>query len=138
MEKEKLLYKRNRHSCFELKYHLVVVTKYKNPVLKGALLNRLYEISHSVMEENWDCHIIEMKAEPDHIHILFEAKPQTKLSALVNSYKTVTSRLIRKEFPNELKPFFWENLFWSRSYFIGTVSDRIEDAVRQYINNQGG
>ena len=31
------LYRTNRHSCYLLEYHLVVVTKYRHPVLKGAI-----------------------------------------------------------------------------------------------------
>lgn len=64
-------------------------------------------------------------------------KPQVQLSNLVNTYKTVTSRLLRKEFAELLKPFYWKPYFWSRSYFICTVSERSHDAVTAYIKNQG-
>lgn len=29
-------YRTNRHSCYDLEYHLVVVTKYRHPVIDGA------------------------------------------------------------------------------------------------------
>ena len=54
-----------------------------------------------------------------------------------NNYKTVTSRLIRKEFQEFLKPYYWKPYFWSDSYFICTVSDRTEEMIRSYIRNQG-
>ena len=134
---EESLYRTNRHSCYLLEYHLVVVTKYRHPVLTGKLKDRLLELSFNVIEDYWKCRILEISTDKDHIHILFESKPQVQLSKLVNNYKTVTSRILRKEFADELSPYYWKPYFWSDSYFIGCVSDRTREAVRSYIQNQG-
>lgn len=134
---EKSLYRTNRHSCYLLEYHLVVVTKYRHPVLTGKLKDRLLELSFNVIEDYWKCRILEISTDKDHIHILFESKPQVQLSKFVNNYKTVTSRILRKEFADELSPYYWKPYFWSDSYFIGCVSDRTREAVRFYIQNQG-
>ena len=131
------LYRTSRHSCYMLEYHLVVVTKYRHPVLTGKLRERLLELSHTVIEEYWGCKIHEVNTDKDHIHILFEAKPQVQPSKLVNNYKTVTSRLLRKEFEEELRPYYWKPYFWSDSYFISSVSDRTHEAIETYIQNQG-
>ena len=77
-----------------------------------------------------------MNSDTDHIHIMFEAPPQVQLSKLINNYKTVTSRILRKEFAEELSPYYWKPYFWSNSYFICTVSDRSHDIVQQYIRTQ--
>lgn len=134
---EESLYRTNRHSCYLLEYHLVVVTKYRHPVLTGKLKDKLLELSFNVIEDYWKCRILEISTDKDHIHILFESKPQVQLSKLVNNYKTVTSRILRKEFADELSPYYWKPYFWSDSYFIGCVSDRTREAVRFYIQNQG-
>lgn len=134
---EESLYRTNRHSCYLLEYHLVVVTKYRHPVLTRKLKDRLLELSFNVIEDYWKCRILEISTDKDHIHILFESKPQVQLSKLVNNYKTVTSRILRKEFADELSPYYWKPYFWSDSYFIGCVSDRTREAVRFYIQNQG-
>lgn len=134
---EESLYRTNRHSCYLLEYHLVVVTKYRHPVLTGKQKDRLLELSFNVIEDYWKCRILEISTDKDHIHILFESKPQVQLSKLVNNYKTVTSRILRKEFADELSPYYWKPYFWSDSYFIGCVSDRTRKAVRFYIQNQG-
>ena len=134
---EKSLYRTNRHSCYLLEYHLVVVTKYRHPVITGKLKDRLLELSFNVIEDYWKCRILEINTDKDHIHILFESKPQVQLSKLVNNYKTVTSRILRKEFADELSPYYWKPYFWSDSYFIGCVSDRSREAVKAYIQNQG-
>ena len=133
---ENIDYRRNRHSCYLLEYHLVVVTKYRHPVITGQIKTRLIELSKQIIEEYWECKISAINTDKDHIHIMFEAKPQIQLSKLINNFKTVTSRRIRKEFANELKPFYWKPYFWSDSYFICTVSDRSRDIVEKYIVNQ--
>ena len=134
---EAQLYYTNRHAVYFLQYHLVVVTKYRHPVITGKLKERLFEISHSVIESDWNCRILEINSDLDHVHILFEAPPQVQPSKLTNNFKTVTSRLLRKEFSEFLKPYYWKPYFWSGSYFICTVSDRTEEMIRSYIQNQG-
>lgn len=130
-------YHKNRHSIYKLQYHLVVVTKFRHPVLTGDIAERLKQISHEVIEKDWNCRILEINTDRDHVHILFEASPQTQLSRLINNYKTVTSRLLRKEFSSALSKYYRKPLFWSDSYFLSTVSETTEEAVRIYIQEQG-
>ena len=80
-------YKKNRHSCYDLSYHLVVVTKYRHPVIVGEIKGRLIELSYRILEKNYPCEVLEINTDVDHIHIMFDAPPQVQLSALVNSYK---------------------------------------------------
>ena len=129
------LYRKNRHACYLLQYHLVVVTKYRHPVIVEPLRSRLIQISEEVFS-GWKCSILEINTEVDHIHILFEAPPQVQLSKLINSYKTVSSSLIRKEFHLFLSEYYWKPYFWSESYFICTVSEKSEATIQNYIRNQ--
>lgn len=129
------LYRTNIHSCYLLEYHLVVVTKYRHPVLKGAIKVYLLDQTKTIFD-SWHCTIKAVNTDLDHIHILFEAPPQVQLSKLANNYKTVTSRLIRKNFSEQLKQYYWKPYFWSDSYFVCSVSDRTESAVKSYIDSQ--
>ena len=116
---------------------MIVVTKYRHPVIVGEIKGRLIELSYRILEKNYPCEVLEINTDVDHIHIMFDAPPQVQLSALVNSYKTVTARLLRKEFQEQLSKFYWNPVFWSQSYFIGTVSDRSRETVARYIRDQG-
>ena len=131
------VYKKNRHSCYLLKYHLVVVTKYRHPVLTEEVSKRLYEITENIFCGSWGCTIISVKTDGDHIHILFEAPPQVRLSGLINNYKTVSARLLRKEFAGFLSNYYRKPEFWNRSYFVGCISDVTEEIVDNYIRSQG-
>ena len=138
---QNIKYMVNRHSCYYLKFHLVVVTKFRKPLFENEnLKQRLIEIATKIIESDWNCNIDNINTDSDHVHIMFSSTPQTCLSKLVNNFKTVTSRLLRKEFANYLSQFYFDNTksyFWSNSYFIGTVSEVSENIVRNYIANQG-
>lgn len=71
------LYRTNRHSCYLLEYHLVVVTKYRHPVLKGAIKVYLLDQTKTIFD-SWHCTIKAVNTDLDHIHILFEAPPQVQ------------------------------------------------------------
>ncbi len=129
-------YYTNRHSCFLLQYHLVLVTKYRKPVLTGEVKDLVYQTIRSILDEK-GLTLLEMNGEADHVHILFEADPFTTPGELVNVIKTKTSRFARKEYGNTLlKPYYWKPLFWSDSYFIATVSENTLQTVQEYIKNQ--
>ena len=130
-------YRKNRHAVYLLQYHLVVVTKYRHPVIDGNIKNRLISLSYEIIEGHWKGEILEINTDHDHIHIQFEISPQTQLSKLINNYKTVTSRLIRKEFSEELRPYYEKPYFWSDTYFISSVSDTSRKTIEQYIQAQG-
>lgn len=129
-------YYTNRHSCFLLQYHIVLVTKYRHPVLTGNVKTAVYERINYVVE-NRGFNILELNSEPDHVHLLIEADPQTPPAELVNVIKTQTSRKARKLYGDTLlKKYYWKPYFWSDSYFIATVSENTLDIVKNYIKNQ--
>ena len=56
--------------------------------------------------------MLQINGTDDHIHLLIDVAPKISLSKLVNILKTITSREIRKEFAEQLKPFYWKPIFW--------------------------
>ena len=90
-------YYTNRHSCFLLQYHMVLVTKYRHPVLTGGVKETVYGTIRDIFAEK-GLVILEMNGEMDHVHILYEADPFTAPGSLANIVKTKTSRFARKEY----------------------------------------
>jgi len=130
-------YYTNRHSCFLLQYHIVLVTKYRHPVLTGSVKEAVYERIRYVAESR-GFNILELNGEADHVHLLIEVDPQTSPGELVNVIKTQTSRRVRKLYGDtELKPYYRKPYFWSDSYFIATVSENTLEVVKKYIKDQG-
>ena len=44
-------YYTNRHSCFLLQYHIVLVTKYRRPVLTGPVKDLVYRVIQDIFDE---------------------------------------------------------------------------------------
>ena len=80
--------------------------------------------------------LVEWNHDSDHIHILFKAHPNTELSKFINAYKSASSRLIKKYFP-QVKEKLWKQMFWSRSFCLLTTGGSPINIVRKYIENQG-
>lgn len=124
------------HCTYSANYHLVLVTKYRRRCINQVMLSRLMDISKRIVE-NWEGELLEFNGETDHIHLLLSIPPKVAPSALVNNLKTVTSRLIRKEFASELSRIYYKPVFWSRSYCIITCGGAPLSVLKQYIEQQG-
>jgi putative transposase len=125
----------NNHSVFLLYYHLVLVTKYRRKVIDDNISNRLKEIFEKI-QDNYNITLQEWNHDKDHVHILFKAHPNTELSKFINAYKSASSRLIKKEFP-EIKQQLWKEYFWSRSYCLLTTGGEPIEVIKRYIESQG-
>lgn len=130
-------FKSNRHSVYNLKYNLVVITKYRHKCITKDILNDLKDIFKNIIDGK-NGSIIEFNGEADHIHLLFETPPQVELAKLVNTLKTVSSRLIRKKYSEYLKQYYWKPVFWSRSYCILTTGGATIEIIEKYIQSQAG
>ena len=129
-------YYTNRHSCYLLQYHMVLVTKYRHPVLTGGVKDVVYQTIRDIFREK-GLVILEMNGEADHVHILYEADPFTSPGELANIVKTKSSRFARKNYGDTiLKKYYLKPLFWSDSYFVATVSENSLTMVKEYIKNQ--
>lgn len=99
------------HCSYSLQYHLVLVTKYRRKVINQPILKRLEEHFRYLLGDRWDSQLMEFNGEPDHVHLLIALNPKVDPSKLVNNLKTVTSRIIRKEFSDHVKKFLLETRF---------------------------
>lgn len=130
-------YYTNRHSCFLLQYHLVLVTKFRKGAIEGVIEEDLVTYAKEFFDKK-GLSILEMETMPDHIHILFEAPPQVNLADFVNSFKTCSSRRLRQRFTKEIEKHYEGPFFWSQTYFIGSASEQSASVVKKYIQNQKG
>ena len=125
----------NNHSVFSMYYHLVLVTKYRRKVINDTISKRLREI-FDYIAVNYNISVVEWNDNQDHVHILFKAQPNSELSKFINAYKSASSRLIKKEYP-DIKEKLWKEYFWSRSFCLITTGGVTIDVIKQYIESQG-
>ena len=127
--------KSHYHCVYKLSYHLVLVTKYRKKCFTNEMLNRLEEIARKNCQD-WEIDLVEFNGEADHIHLLLDMHPNIMPSKFINNLKTVSSRLIRKEFGEELKPYYCKPALWTRAYCLLTTGGATIDIIREYIQNQ--
>lgn len=113
----------------------MLVTKYRNKVITKPILERIIEIV-KIQSEKWDIEVLEANGESDHVHFLIQSHPSVDLSKYINSIKTVSSRLIRKEFKEHVDKFYWKRYFWSRAYCLLSVGGAPIETIKKYIEAQ--
>ncbi len=99
------------------------------------MLARLNQIVTDLCE-SWGGRLIEINGEADHVHLLVEMNPKAAPSVIANNFKTVTSRLLRKEFGEALNKEYRKPVLWSRSYFVASCGGAPLSVIKQYIEQQ--
>jgi putative transposase len=125
----------NNHSVFLLYYHLVLVVKYRRKVIDDTISDYAKDMFVR-LGENYNISLVEWKHDIDHVHILFKAHPNSELSKFINAYKSASSRLIKKHFP-QVKRKLWKEYFWSRSFCLLTTGGSPIEVIKKYIESQG-
>lgn len=82
------------------------------------------------------CLNLQMQKLLDFIHILFDYAPDIKLTELINKMKSRTARLARRDYPAEVSEYYWKPVFWTNSYFVGSVGTNTVEIVQEYIKEQ--
>jgi len=118
-----LKYHSMNHCKYLLKYHIVLVCKYRKP-----LLIKLGEYVKSIVVE--ECFkrrwiVVAVEVDRNHIHVMLDVPPN------VSPLKQRTSFEANK---NHNLP---RNTLWGSGGFICTTGDASAKVVEDYIKNQG-
>jgi REP element-mobilizing transposase RayT len=87
------------HAVFNIKLHIVFVTKYRRKTLTPELLDYLKEAFADCLAA-WRCTLVEFGGEPDHVHLLIDIHPALDISVLINNLKTASARRAATALPN--------------------------------------
>jgi putative transposase len=133
---EKMIkHKSHYHCVYNLKYHLVLVTKYRKKCFTAEMLQRLEQMCRNLCTM-WEIELIEFGGEADHAHLLLDMHPNIMPSKFINNLKTVSSRLLRKEFALHLQQYYWKPTLWTRAYCLISAGGAPLDIIKTYIQNQ--
>lgn len=123
------------HCVSRINLHIVFVTKYRKKVINADILKDLKEIFTRLCQ-NAKSELVEFNAESDHVHLLVDISPDIAPSKLVNTLKTISSRMIRKKYVEYLKPFYWKPVFWTGAYFVTSTGGAPLETLKEYIQKQ--
>jgi REP-associated tyrosine transposase len=127
-------YRFSGHAVWDIKYHLIWITKYRYKILRGEVAERAREVIRQVCQAR-EVSIIRGAISPDHVHMLVAAAPQLAPAKLVQYVKGRSSRRLQEEFPH-LRKRYWGQHLWARGYFCATVGAVDEKTIMEYIESQ--
>ena len=125
----------HRHCVYKINLHIVFVTKYRRKVITADILKSLENI-FSKLCQNQKSELVEFGGESDHVHLLIDISPDIAPSRLVNTLKTISSRMIRKEFAEHINKFYWKPVFWTGAYCVISAGGAPLEILKTYIQNQ--
>jgi putative transposase len=128
-------YRSSSHSVYDLKYHIVWITKYRKPVLRADIAERVRDLIRELCKAN-EVEIIKGHISRDHVHLFVSAPPHLSVSKLVQYLKGKTSRKIMMEFKS-LNRQFWGRHIWARGYFVASSGNVTDEVIIKYIEEQG-
>ncbi len=127
-------YRHSAHAVYDIKYHVIWVTKYRYKVMRGRVAERARELIRQICRAR-DVVIVRGAISPDHIHMLLSVPPHLAPAKVVQYIKRRSSRLLQGEFP-DLGKRDWGQHLWARGYFCATVGAVDEATIKEYIESQ--
>jgi putative transposase len=71
------------------------------------------------------------------VHLIVDYRPDVEMSKLIANLKTVSSRLIRQEYPDlSQKYFYGKPYFWTGAYFVASCGGVTVEQLKQYVEQQ--
>ncbi len=127
-------YRKTAHSTYDIKYHIIWITKYRKPAITGKIAERTRELVRGVCKSN-EVEILAGHVSKDHLHLLVSAPPHLSVSKLVQYIKGYTSRKLLMEY-KELNKQFWGKHLWGRGYFAASSGNVTDEVIAEYIRTQ--
>ena len=127
-----------RTSVYNLNYHIIWGTKYRNKVLKGnverVLKQTLLEIASKY---GFSIDHLEI-GKDDHVHLLVSAPPKLSVADIVRCLKGISAWELFRKYP-ELQKSYWKQAnrhLWSASYYVESIGTTNQQAIAKYIDDQ--
>ncbi len=86
-------YRKSSHTVYDIKYHIVWITKYRKPILRSEIAERVRDLIRQICKAK-DIEIIKGHVSVNHVHIFVSVSPHVSVSQLVQSLKGKTSKVV--------------------------------------------
>ncbi len=117
-------------------YHLVCPLKYRKNVITKEIGETLKEICKGITER-YEINFIEIGYESDHVHFLVQSVPESSVTVIVRTIKSITAKKVFQMHP-EIKIILWGGSFWTSGYYANTVGQYAsEDVIGKYVESLG-
>ncbi|MSR91467.1 IS200/IS605 family transposase [Clostridiaceae bacterium WCA-383-APC-5B] len=131
-----MLYNSKNHSKFILRYHIILVCKYRENLM--IQYGEFVKENMLSISQKYDFTILEIEVDKNHIHLLVESEPKISPLMIVRVLKQQTTIRLWNKFSDKLSKYFWkERTFFTDGYFVSTIGEVSTETLRKYIQNQG-
>lgn len=121
------------HTKWKCQYHIVFIPKYRRKVLYGQIKADVREILKKLCEYK-GVEIIEGAVCADHVHLCLSIPPKLCVSEFMGYLKGKSALMIFDKHPEQGSK--WNRSFWARGYYVSTVGNITEEAMKRYIQEQ--
>ena len=121
------------HTRWNCKYHVVFIPKYRRKVMYGRLREDVREILSTLCKYK-KVEIIEGSVCVDHVHMCLSIPPKIRVSEFMGYLKGKSALMIFDRHPQMGSKH--NRHFWARGYYVSTVGEVSQEAVKRYIMEQ--
>jgi len=121
------------HTRWKCQYHIVFIPKYRKKVMYGQVKADIREII-KVLCNYKKVEIIEGAICSDHVHLYVSIPPKLCISDFMGYLKGKSALMIHDKHPEMANK--WNREFWARGYYVATVGNITEEAMKRYIQEQ--
>lgn len=124
------------HSKFLIKYHIILVCKYRKQLLVGAFEYDMKKIMRHISEMS-DFDIEVMETDKNHLHMMIRSEPKLSPLQIVRRLKQMSTSAVWKKYRDFLRHnFYKEHTFWTNGYFVSSIGNVSQETIKKYIENQ--
>ena len=117
------------HTAWKCQYHIVFIPKYRKKQLYGQVRTGVREIIQTLCRYK-GIEIIEGAVCLDHVHLSVSIPPKMSISTFMGYLKL----MIYDRHPSLQNK--WNKAFWARGYYVATIGNVTEEAIKKYITEQ--
>ncbi len=121
------------HTRWKCQYHIVFIPKYRRKVMYGNVKADVREILKKLCEFK-KVEIVEGAVCADHVHLCVSIPPKLSVSEAVGYLKGKSALMVFDKHPEIGSK--WDRSFWARGYYVSTVGNITEDAIKRYNQEQ--
>ena len=121
------------HSRWNCQYHIVFIPKYRRKIMWGKVREDVRDIIKTLCGYK-KVEIIAGNVRSDHVHLCVSIPPKLAVSEFVGYLKGKSALMLFDRHPDMGSKF--DRHFWARGYYVVTVGNLSEEAVRKYIMEQ--
>jgi putative transposase len=121
------------HTKWKCQYHIVFIPKYRRKALYGKIKVDVREILKKLCKYK-GVEIIEGAVCSDHVHLCVAIPPKLSVSEFMGYLKGKSALMIYDLHPGQGTK--WNRAFWARGYYVVTVGNITEEAIKRYIQEQ--